>query len=87
MSKSALPTLIAAAAVVVLAFVFNPAPDKHRAKIKQAVAERSELQRVFGVGHLTAFASEYRSLGVASYTTINGDVTSVGVLGLVFVLG
>ena len=38
------------------------------------------------MGALTAFASTYHSLGVASYTTVNERVASVGALGLVYVL-
>jgi hypothetical protein len=40
---------------------------------------------ILGIGHLTSFASRYHSLGVASYTTINDKLTSVGAFGIVFV--
>ena len=77
--------LIVAVAVLALAFVLNPSPDKHREKIKAAVAERSQLERLLGIGQLTSFASRYHSLGVASYTTVGDEVVSVGAFGLVVV--
>lgn len=78
-------TLIVAVAVLALAFVLNPSADKHRETIKAAVAERSQLERLLGIGQLTSFASRYHSLGVASYTTVGDEVVSVGAFGLVVV--
>jgi hypothetical protein len=83
MSKPA--TLIVAVAAVILAFVLNPSADRHREKIKEAIAERSQLEKLLGIGQLTSFASRYHSLGVASYTMVNDKVTSVGAFGIVFV--
>lgn len=74
-----------AAAVLVLAFVLNPSPERHRAKIKEVIAERSPLAGALGVGSLAAFVSTYHSLGIASYTTAGERTLSVGVLGMVFV--
>jgi hypothetical protein len=84
MSKS-VTALLAAAALVVLAVVLNPSAEKHRATINKAIAERSQVEKVLGVGQLTAFVSKYHSVGVGSYTTVNDKVTSVGALGMVFV--
>ena len=83
MSKPA--TLIVTVAAVILAVVLNPSADRHREKNKEAIAERSQLEKLLGIGHLTSFASRYHSLGVASYTTVNDKVTSVGAFGIVFV--
>jgi hypothetical protein len=71
--------------VVALAFVFNPSPGRHRAKIETSVAERSQLAGVMGIGALTAFVSNYHSLGVASYTTVNERVASFGAFGIIVV--
>lgn len=84
MSKS-MTSLLVAVALVVLAVVLNPSAERHRAKIKEAVAERSQLNKALGVGHMTAFVSKYHSAWVGSYTTVNDKVTSVGAFGLVFV--
>jgi hypothetical protein len=86
MSKSNYVPIIIAVAIIALALVLNPSPEKHREKIKDLVAERSLLDRTFHVGQFIAFASTYHSLGVASYTTVNDRTTSIGILGLVFVL-
>lgn len=84
MSKATTPILVVAVALVA-AYALNPSAEKHRAKIKEAVAERSQLESVLGVGQLTAFASRYHSLGVASYTTVGDKTVSIGAYGVVFV--
>jgi hypothetical protein len=77
---------IVVAAAAIAAFVLNPSPERHRARIKEAVGERSPVARVLGVGSLAAFASNYHSLGVASYTTAGDRTLSVGAFGMVFVM-
>lgn len=49
------------------------------------IADRSPIAGVLGIGAITAFTSVYHSWGVASYTTVNRRVVSVGAFGLVFV--
>lgn len=73
-------------AIVAAAFVLNPSPEQHRSEIRKVVAERSQLAAVLGIGALTAFASTYHPLGIASYTTVNGNTVSIGAFGMVFVL-
>lgn len=85
MSKAPLITLAAVAALVVVAFVTNPSPERHREKIKAAIAERSPIAGALGLGALTAFTSTYHPLGVASYTTVNERTVSIGAFGMVFV--
>jgi hypothetical protein len=77
--------IIVATVSVALAFVLNPSAEKHRDKIKETIAGRSQLERVLGIGQLTSFISKYHSFGVGSYTTVNEKVTSVGAFGMVFV--
>ncbi len=86
MRKTSLLSLVVTGIVVALAFALNPSPEQHREKIKAAVAERSPLAGLLGLGALAAFASNYHPLGVASYTTVNGKTVSIGVLGMVFVV-
>jgi hypothetical protein len=86
MSKS-LKSMVAVAACLVLAVALNPSADKHRATIKDTIAERSQLENLLGVGSLTAFASKYHSFGVASCTTLNDELLSVGAFGIVIVIG
>lgn len=77
--------LAIAAAVIVLAVVLNPSADRHRSRIKAAIADRSPLAGAIGIGSLTAFASTYHSLGVASYTRAGERIVSFGAFGMVFV--
>ena len=84
MSKNPLISIAAIGVVVALAFALNPSPDQHRAKIKAAVAQRSPVAGVLGVGALAAFASTYHPLGVASYTTVGDKTVSWGAFGMVF---
>jgi len=72
-------------AVIVLAFVLNPTPERHRESIKAAISERSLVAKALGVGAITAFVSTYTSLGIGSYTTVNGRIVSIGAFGMVYV--
>ena len=83
--KRAATTLAILAAIVLLAFVLNPSPERHREKIKAAVAQRSPLAGALGLGSLTAFVSNYHSLGFTSYTTAGDKTLSWGAFGMVFV--
>jgi len=80
-------TALVLAGLVVVAFVTNPSPERHRAKVRQAIAERSPIAGALGVGALTAFVSTYHPLGLASYTTVDDRVVSVGAFGYVHVSG
>jgi hypothetical protein len=79
-------TAIVALIVLVLAFALNPSPERHREKISTTVAERNPIAGMFGAGAITALASGYYSLGVASYTKANDRIVSIGFMGMVFVL-
>ena len=84
--KSKTVPLVVLVVVLVLAAVLNPSPEHHRASIRESLGQRSPIARVLGVGSLAAFASNYHSLGLASYTTAGDRTLSVGALGMVFVL-
>lgn len=86
MSKASVVSILVVVAVAAAAFTLNPSPERHRTKIKEAIAERSPIAGALGIGALTAFVSTYHPLGVASYTTANDRVISVGLFGMVFVL-
>jgi hypothetical protein len=83
--KKATASLLAIAILLVLAFFLNPSPERHRARIKAAIGERSPLAGALGLGALAAFVSNYHSLGVASYTEVNGKTASIGAFGIVYV--
>jgi hypothetical protein len=84
--KKAIATLVVLAVLAAVAVALNPSPERHRNRIAQAVGDRSPLARALGLGALAAFVSNYHSLGVASYTTVNGKTASWGAFGMVFVL-
>ena len=86
MTKRPLLLVAIVAAFVLLSVLLNPSPDRHRARIRQAIGERSLLAGALGLGSLAAFASTYHSLGIASYTTAGDRTLSVGALGVVVVL-
>ncbi len=86
MLKASVVSAVSAVVVVALSFLLNPSPEQHREQIKKAIAERSPVASVLGLGALTAFTSNYHPLGVASYATVNGRVVSIGFMGMVFVM-
>ena len=86
MRKSTVLSFAIPAAALVLALALNPSADRHRARIKDAIGERNAVARVLGMGSLAAFASNYHSLGVASYTKAGDRTLSVGAFGLVYVM-
>src|SRR4051812_44513172 len=55
------------AALLALAAVFNPSPERHRDAVRAAIGERNLLAKALGLGSLAALVSSYHSLGVASY--------------------
>jgi hypothetical protein len=86
MTRSTALTFAIPVVALVLALVLNPSPERHRARIKETIGERSPVARVLGMGSLAAFASSYHSLGVASYTKAGDRMLSVGALGVVYVM-
>lgn len=80
-----LKVLIPIVVVSVVAFIANPGPDTHREKLKSEIAARSQLAALLRLGNLAAFVSEYHTLGLASYSTVNGRAVSYGAFGLVYV--
>lgn len=84
MQKKTLTIIAVFAVLLALAMALNPSPEKHRAAIKETIAQRSPLAGALGIGVLSAFVSSYHSLGVASYTAVNDRVATVGAFGMVF---
>lgn len=83
--KKAFTPLLVLAVIVLLAIVLNPSPERHREKIREAIGQRSPVAGALGLGAVAAFASNYHSLGLASYTKAGDKTLSFGALGLVFV--
>lgn len=85
MAKSSLLPIVLTVGAIALAFPLNPSAEKHREKITEAISARSQVERLLGIGHVASFVSQYHSLGVASYSTINNKLISIGAYGMVFV--
>lgn len=83
MAKNVVVSTIVSLITVALAFALNPSAEKHREEISKAMANRSPLAAMLGLGALTAFVSTYHPIGVASYTTVNDRLVSVGAFGVV----
>ena len=66
MQLRAVHIALAVAVFIAAATLLNPSADQHRSKIKQAVAERSQLAALLRLGDLTAFVSSYHSVVLAS---------------------
>jgi hypothetical protein len=86
MPSKAVSSALVTAAVFVAAIALNPSADKHREKIRQVTADRHPVAGALGLGALKAFVSSYHSWGVASYTTGNEKLLSVGAFGVVLVM-
>lgn len=74
-----------AAVILAVAFVSNPSSDRHRSKIREALAERNPVASFLGANQLAAFAAGYHSFGIGSYTALDDRIVSVGAFGMVFV--
>ena len=85
MSKKTLTSIIVILLGLVLAMALNPSGERHRQAIRVTEAERSPIAGALGLGALKAIVVEYHSLGIASYTSMDDRVISVGALGFVHV--
>jgi hypothetical protein len=76
---------VVALLMVAAAYASNPRPERHAEAIRAAVKTERPIAGALGLGHLEAYRADYHDLGVASYTTISGEVRSIGAFGLVHV--
>ena len=63
--------------------LLNPCANGHHQKIKEGVAERSQLAALLRLGDMSAFVSSHHALGLALYTPANEKVLAMGAFGLV----
>ena len=73
-------------ALAILLAVTNPSADVHRKAIADDYKARRPLAGAVGLGVLTAQLPEYHTAVLGSYTTAGDELTSIGLLGMVFVL-
>lgn len=86
MAKGVFTTAVLASALTAGAFLLNPTPEQHQAKIRAAVAEHQPLAGALGLGLLKSWTAQYHSIGIASYTTDETHLLSVGALSMVWAL-
>ncbi|MBW2275674.1 MAG: hypothetical protein JRG96_20635 [Deltaproteobacteria bacterium] len=78
--------LLVALAVTILLAVTNPSADTHRKAMADEYKAKSPLAGAVGLGTLTAQLPEYHSAVLGSYTTAGEETTSIGLLGMVWVV-
>lgn len=71
--------------ILLVAVALNPGKRRHDDALRQKVADQSPIAGMLGIGRIMTWTTSYHSLGIASYTTSDDRVISVGALGLVYV--
>jgi hypothetical protein len=81
--KSWTRALFVVLGVVAVAIVANPDKSRHDEVIRNRVADNHPIASLIGAGRLTSMMAQYHSIGVASYTTLDNQVATVGAFGIV----
>ena len=84
--RSPLLGLLVVLGIAILLAVTNPSADSHRKSIAADFAAERPLAGAVGLGTLTAQLPEYHSAVLGSYTTAGDELTSIGLLGMVWVV-
>jgi hypothetical protein len=84
--NSPLLAILVVLGIAVLLAVTNPSVETHRKAIADEYKAERPLAGAIGLGTLTAQLPEYHSAVLGSYTTAGDDVTSIGLLGMVWVV-
>jgi hypothetical protein len=81
--RSGLRDLLLLFAFLAIGVLANPDKAKHDQIIRQQVRNQSPIASIFGAGRLASWVADYHSIGIASYTTIDGKVVTMGAFGIV----
>ena len=73
-------------AIAILLAVTNPSAESHREAIAADFRAERPLADAVGLGVLTSQLPEYHSAVLGSHTTAGDDLTSIGLLGMVWVV-
>lgn len=73
-------------AVAILLAVTNPSAQTHRKAISADFETERPLAGAVGLGAIRAHIPEYHSVVLGSYTTQGDEISSIGVLGVVWVV-
>ena len=85
-SRSPLLGILVVLGIAILLAVTNPSVEVHRDAIARDIAQRSPVAGAVGLGALGARLPIYHSAVLGSYTTSGDDVTSIGALGMAWVV-
>ena len=85
-TTSRLLGFIAIVAVAILLAVTNPSAESHRDALARDFAQARPLAGAVGLGAVSAQLPDYQSFVLGSYTSGDGGVTSIGALGMVWVV-
>ena len=78
--------LLVLLAIAILLAVTNPPAESHRETIAAEFKKDHPLAGAVGLGAIGAQLPEYHSAVLGSYTTSGDELTSVGLLGMVWVV-
>jgi hypothetical protein len=85
--QNPLLVLVVVLVAAVLLAVTNPTAEQHRESIAADFSARRPLAGAVGLGAVSAHFSERHSFVFGSYTTEGDEVVSIGLLGMVWVVG
>lgn len=84
--SSSLLVLLVFLAIAILLAVTNPSAESHRKTIAAEFKAERPLAGAVGLGAIGAQLPEYHSAVLGSYTTAGNEITSIGALGMVWVV-
>ena len=85
--QNPLLALVVLLVAAVLLAVTNPSAEQHRESIAAEFAEQRPLAGAVGLGAVSAYFTDMHSFVLGSYTMKGDELVSIGLLGMVWVVG
>jgi len=85
-SRSLVPGILVGLGIAILLAVTNPSEQAHREAMAREFAQARPLAGAVGLGALGAQLPVYHSAVFGSYLTSDGEIRSIGVVGMVWVI-
>jgi len=82
-STSPILGIIVVLLVAILLAVTNPPAEAHRRAIAEGIGRSHPVAGAVGLAAMSAAMPTYHSFVIGSYTTADGAVTSIGLLGMI----
>jgi hypothetical protein len=83
-AKKSAGKAIAVMLAVLILVLSNPSKEQHRDAFRGAVRRELPLASLLGAGRVASWLTDYHSLGVASFSTLDGSVVTFGAFGIVW---